>query len=83
MSKKILGYQYTVTMCRGCGLSRDASDFVPPLLEGDDYGVPFRCDYCDEPLIACEHEWGDWFASYDGGEIRFCGKNDCQLAEYR
>lgn len=83
MSKKILGYQYTTTMCRGCALDRDVADYVPPLREGDDYGVPFFCDYCGETLEACSHVWGSWAPAWNGGEISFCENRNCGEVRYK
>lgn len=56
--------------------------------EGDDFGVPFRCDICEQELLPCDHEWGDWKRAFSPPgqperEIRFCQVADCGDAQYR
>lgn len=79
---RTIGYQVTHTYCRSCA-PEGVRDYYPALIEGDDCGVPYRCDDCGEPLAPCEHEWGKWGAWFEGGEWRSCQKPGCQEIERR
>lgn len=72
-SRRPLGYQITITYCRGCA-PEGVTESYEPLREGDDYGVPYHCDLCGEDLLPCGHEWGKWHDAFGGGRIRFCNK---------
>ncbi len=80
--KRPIGYQVTSTWCRECA-PEGVSDSYPPLREGDDHGVPYRCDICDRPLTPCEHEFGEWRPWWCGGEFRICDKDACGETEHR
>lgn len=87
-TKRPIGYTITYYWCRDCAPEgiREGHD---PLLEGDDYGYPWRCDECGKELLPCDHT----FAKLDGGwrrafssdgerqDVRFC--DNCDHAEYR
>lgn len=81
-ARRPVGYQVTSTYCRSCA-PEGVRDCYEPMREGDDYGVPFSCDRCQEPLAPCDHVWDDWAAAFGGGEIRFCRVPDCGESERR
>lgn len=80
--KAVLGWRVTTTLCRECA-SEGMRDFHPPLREGDDHGVPYHCDSCDQKLVPCEHQWSIWRPWYAGGEFRLCERDGCGEVERR
>lgn len=88
MTARAIGYTITQHWCRKC-VPEGISEGVEPLREGDDYGVPYHCDVCGEPLLPCDHDWEPkWSLAYTPPgdperEIRCCRKPDCGEAEYR
>lgn len=58
MAKRPIGYQFTQTFCYACA-PEGLQDFHEPMREGDDYGVPFHCDMCDEKLTPENWENGE------------------------
>lgn len=76
-----IGYQVTRTYCRACA-PEGLREFHEPMREGDDHGVPYCCDTCDEPLLPCDHEWGPWHRWYTGeGSFRACTRDYCSEIE--
>ena len=86
--RRPVGYTITHYWCRKC-VPEGVRDSYSPMREGDDYGVPYSCDDCGEPLLPCDHDWEPkWSRAYTPGgqperEIRFCRKEMCGEAEYR
>lgn len=57
-SKRPIGYQITSTYCREHAPG-GLVDFYQPMREGEDYGVPYRCDVCDQELNPTTWEQGE------------------------
>jgi hypothetical protein len=81
-TKRPLGWRITSTYCPACAPD-GIRDCYAPMREGDDHGVPYSCDICDELLLPCEHEWGEWGPWFQGGEWRSCTRANCHEAEHR
>lgn len=47
--KRPIGWQVTSTYCIEHA-PEGLREFYPPLFEGEDHGVPFICDACNQPL---------------------------------
>jgi hypothetical protein len=82
VSARPIGWQVTATFCRAC-VPEGISESGAPMREGDDYGVPYRCDTCGEKLLPCDHAWGEWMAWWQGGEWRACENAGCEEIERR
>ncbi len=45
MTSRPIGWQITSTYCLQCA-PEGLRDYHPPILEGEDFGVPYVCDQC-------------------------------------
>jgi hypothetical protein len=47
--RRPIGWSVTTTYCPDC-VPEGLRDFYPPMREGDDRGVPYICDICNQQL---------------------------------